>query len=157
MVSSLVSLSFRALCPSDVEDVLGIERRAYPIPWTQKMLETSLVKDDCFGLEVGGVLIGYALVSYVLDEAHLLNICVDPDFKRRGYGRQLLKFAISKAIEKKSSVFFLEVRESNGSAIELYFSEGFNEVGVRPNYYPAAQGRENAVLMTLELSIDIQV
>lgn len=153
----MTALSFRNLCSSDLASVLVIEKRAYPIPWTQKMLETSLAKDDCFGVELGGVLIGYALVSYVLDEAHLLNICIDPGYKRKGYGRKLLQFAISKAIEKNANVFFLEVRESNQSAIELYFSEGFNEVGLRPNYYPAEQGREDAVLMTLELSIDIQV
>jgi ribosomal-protein-alanine acetyltransferase len=142
---------------SDISDVLEIERRAYPIPWTQKMLETSLGKDDCFGVESGGVLVGYALVSYILDEAHLLNICIDPRYKRKGYGRKLLQFVVAKAIEKSSSTFFLEVRESNRSAIELYFSEGFNEVGVRPDYYPAKDGREDAVLMTLELSVDIQV
>lgn len=147
-------LSFRYLKSSDIESVLLIERKAYPIPWTKSMLETSLAKDVCFGLELDGVLIGYALVSYVLDEAHLLNICIDPSLKRKGYGRRLLQFIITKALERRSTVFFLEVRESNHSAIELYCSEGFNEVGVRPNYYPAKQGREDAVLMTMELTVD---
>ena len=120
------------------------------------MLETSLGKDDCVGVEEGGELIGYAFVSYVLDEAHLLNLCIDPSHKRKGYGRKLLRFIISKAVQKGSKIFFLEVRESNRQAIELYYSEGFNEVGLRPNYYPAAQGRESAVLMTLELSVDLR-
>ena len=156
-MSSVPSIAFRNLSLEDIEQVLQIETRAYPIPWTYKMLQTSLVKDECLGLELDGVLVGYALVSYVLDEAHLLNICIDPKFKRKGYGRKLLQFVVAKAIERKAIVFFLEVRASNRSAIELYFSEGFNEVGVRPNYYPSSQGREDAVLMTLELSVDIQV
>ncbi|KZZ21640.1 hypothetical protein A3752_00975 [Oleiphilus sp. HI0081] len=156
-MSKLTSISFRDLCKADLDAVLNIERRAYPLPWSQKMLETSLGKDDCFGVERAGVLIGYAFVSYVLDEAHLLNICIDPAYARKGFGRKLLQYTVSKAIQKQANVFFLEVRESNRQAIDLYFSEGFNEVGVRPNYYPAAQGKENAVLMTLELSVDLQV
>jgi ribosomal-protein-alanine acetyltransferase len=105
---------------------------------------------------VGGKLCGHAIISNVLDEVHLLNLCIDPLNSRQGLGRAFLQHLIHRAINRKAVVFFLEVRASNRAAIDLYFSEGFNEVGVRPNYYPAPDGHEDAILMTLELSVDAQ-
>lgn len=147
----------RPLSSADIDSVQDIETRAYPLPWSRSMLATSIGKDDCLGLEVAGKIVAYAFVSYVLDEAHLLNICVDPSFSGKGLGRKLLTVLIARAQQRNSKTFFLEVRVSNQRAIDLYFSEGFNEVGIRPNYYPASQGREDAMLMTLELSVDMQV
>jgi ribosomal-protein-alanine N-acetyltransferase len=85
----------------------------------------------------------------------LLNLCIDPEYAGQGFGRFLLKEMIRRALERKCMMFFLEVRVSNTHAINLYFSEGFNEVGIRPNYYPAGNGREDAMLMTLDLSVDL--
>lgn len=145
----------RPMNMSDLSTVLKVERSAYPIPWSESVFETSLAgSDECWLLEFQGVQCGHAVISNVLDEVHLLNICISPAYGRRGLGRVLLRHLISRAINRKASVFFLEVRASNASAIELYFSEGFNEVGVRPNYYPGQSGREDALLMTLELSVD---
>ena len=155
--NSLSTNVIRPLEMIDLDQIFDIEQRAYPLPWTRSMIEKSLGKDDCLGLRFDGALVAYAFVSYVLDEAHLLNICVDPRHTRKGFGRGLLRFLIDRAIKRSVSTFFLEVRASNIQAIDLYFSEGFNEVGVRPNYYPASQGREDAVLMTLELSVEALV
>jgi ribosomal-protein-alanine acetyltransferase len=141
-----------------LDEVMVVERLAYPIPWTRSMFETSLASsDECWVLMIDGEIAGYAIVSYILDEAHLLNICIHPNYFRQGLGRKLLQYLIARALDKRKNVFFLEVRISNQSAIDLYFSEGFNEVGVRPNYYPAKSGKEDAVLMTLELSVDERV
>ena len=149
---------FRVMEPSKLEDVMKIECSAYEFPWTRSMFSSSLSsKDECSLLYVENVLVGYAIVSYILDEAHLLNICISPKYEGLGFGRILLRRLISKALEKRSLCFFLEVRSSNARAINLYFSEGFNEVGVRPNYYPSKKGREDAVLMTLDLSVDVMV
>lgn len=139
-------------------EVMLVERSAYPFPWTQGMFESSLASsDDCKVLISDGKILGYCIVSYILDEAHLLNLCIHPDYSGQGLGRFLLKAMIEIALDKKCSMFFLEVRVSNSHAINLYFSEGFNEVGLRPNYYPAGQGREDALLMTLDLSLDLYV
>lgn len=148
----------RVMESSKLEDVMEIEKSAYEFPWTRSMFSSSLSsKDKCSLLYVENRLVGYAIVSYILDEAHLLNICISPQFEGLGLGRILLRKLIAEALEKRSLCFFLEVRSSNARAINLYFSEGFNEVGVRPNYYPSKKGREDAVLMTLDLSVDAVV
>lgn len=141
-----------------LNEVMDIELLAYPFPWSRSMFQSSIAsKDECFVLFLEDNLIGYSILNYILDETHLLNICIHPNYEGMGYGRKLLRCLIGKALKRKSSMFFLEVRESNLRAINLYFSEGFNEVGVRRNYYPSKQGREDAVLMTLDLTIDAHV
>lgn len=150
-------IKIRVIGIEDLTKVMEVERLCYPIPWSESVLKDSVVgSNECWLLEYQNKLCGHAVVSYILDEVHLLNICIAPEFNRKGLGRVLLQHLISKAIERNASVFFLEVRASNRSAIDLYFSEGFNEVGLRPNYYPSevGAGREDALLMTLELSVD---
>lgn len=150
------ALSIEIMQLGHLHEIMRIERLAYPFPWRQSMFESSLAsKDDCRVILSEGKILGYSVVSYVLDEAHLLNLCISPDYSGQGLGRFLLKAIIQNAFEKKCMMFFLEVRVSNTAAINLYFSEGFNEVGIRPNYYPANSGREDAVLMTLDLSVDL--
>lgn len=149
------SLLIEDMLDEHLDDVLSIERLAYPYPWSRSMFISSLSsKDVCLVLVADHKLVGYAIINYILDEAHLLNICINPEFKSMGLGRLLLRELVSMAVDKKSVMFFLEVRRSNIHAISLYFSEGFNEVGVRPNYYPSDKGREDAILMTLDLSLD---
>jgi len=150
-------VNIRPIDVKDLSNVMEIERSCYPIPWSESVLKESLVgNNECWLIEYKGMLSGHTIVSNVLDEVHLLNICIAPNFSRKGLGRVLLQYLISVAEERKAAVFFLEVRASNRSAIDLYFSEGFNEVGLRPNYYPSedGSGREDALLMTLELSLD---
>lgn len=150
------SAYLRPMLVSDLDVVLDIERQAYPIPWSRGVFEDCLEnkRNECLVYLVAGQVCGYAIISHVLDETHLLNLCVSPALSGQGKGRALLKELIRIAIERSSTSFFLEVRASNQVAIALYHSEGFNEVGVRPNYYPAENGREDAVLMTLEMSLD---
>jgi ribosomal-protein-alanine N-acetyltransferase len=141
-----------------LEDVMVIENQAYPFPWTRSMFISSLSsKDVCLSLIADQKIIGYAIFNYIMDETHLLNICISSDYQCMGLGRLLLRQIVLLSIEKRSAMFFLEVRRSNTHAIDLYFSEGFNEVGVRPNYYPSEKGSEDAILMTLDLSIDITI
>jgi ribosomal-protein-alanine N-acetyltransferase len=109
-------------------------------------------------MEEDGLLMGYGLLSIAADEAHILNICVDPLCQSRGHGRHLLRALVKLARDHGAHRVFLEVRPSNTPAVALYHSEGFNEIGRRPRYYPAREGREDALVMAIELvDDDIQV
>lgn len=139
----------------DLAAVMEIELRAYPYPWTQGIFEDCL-RSGYPGLllEYDGRLIGYGMLSIAADEAHVLNVCVDPRCQSRGHGRLLLRELVSLARIRGASRVFLEVRPSNHSAVALYDSEGFNEIGRRPRYYPADNGREDALVMAIELVAD---
>lgn len=151
----LSGATFRPMTTQDLTVVMANEQAAYPIPWSQSVFEDSLSgSNHCWVVMSEGQVVGHAIVSVVLDEFHLLNICVSPAYQGKGLGRECLEFLIVWAQERNLAMFFLEVRASNEGAIALYHSAGFNEVGVRPNYYPADNGREDAILMTLQLSID---
>ena len=90
-------------------------------------------------------------ISIAAREAHILNICIDPDAQSHGPGRRLLRTLVRIARAQNAERVFLEVRPSNPRAIALYFDEGFNEIGRRPRYYPAHTGREDAIVMAMEL------
>jgi len=87
----------------------------------------------------------------VLDEAHLLNLSIARTYQKQGLGRLLLEHMIAIARRQNAANMFLEVRPSNISAIALYENIGFNEMAIRRGYYPAHNGREDAVLMGLAL------
>ncbi len=146
------SVSFREMQASDLDAVMQIETVNFPFPWTAGNFKDSInSRYTCLVLEIDNALVGYAILMMVLDEAHLLNISVSPSWKGKGWGRYLLNHMMQIGREKGGLNMFLEVRPSNVSAITLYESIGFNEMGVRPGYYPAHNGRENAVLMGVAL------
>lgn len=134
---------------------MAVELRAYPFPWTRGIFRDCLKAGyPSWALLEHGVLIGYGLISVAADEAHILNICVTPERQGRGLGRHLLRALVQLAREHQARRVFLEVRPSNPGAITLYHSEGFNEIGRRPRYYPAHDGREDALVMAMELVAD---
>ncbi|MCD1649041.1 ribosomal protein S18-alanine N-acetyltransferase [Marinobacter adhaerens] len=142
-------LLVRPLAPDDVPAVLDIERQGYSHPWSESVF-LDCFKDNyrLWGVCHGDMLMAYAVVAYFVDEAHLLNICVHPRGRGEGVGRYLLRHVLATAAHEGMSQLLLEVRVSNHAAIALYQSEGFHEIGQRPGYYPAANGREDArVLM----------
>ena len=146
------NVSFREMQASDLDAVMQIEKVNFPFPWTAGNFKDSISSGyTCLVLETGSTIIGYAVLMMVLDEAHLLNISVAPSHKRQGLGRYLLDYMMQIGREKGGLNMFLEVRPSNTSAITLYESIGFNEMGLRPGYYPAHNGREDAVLMGVAL------
>ena len=151
--------ALRPLRESDLNAVMAIEVRGYPYPWTRGIFIDCLrARYPGLAMEQDGLLVGYALLSIAADEAHLLNICVDPLSQTRGLGRQLLRAMVALARDRRAQRIFLEVRPSNTPALALYESEGFNEIGRRPRYYPAADGREDALVMAMELiDDDLQV
>ncbi|SJZ84285.1 ribosomal protein S18-alanine N-acetyltransferase [Pantoea eucalypti] len=138
------------LTPDDLAQAFAIERRSHAFPWSEKTFASN--QGERFinlRLDADGKMVAFAITQVVLDEASLFNIAVDPDFQRRGYGRQLLQHLIDELIKRNVLTLWLEVRASNLPAIELYEQLGFNQVSRRPNYYPTASGREDAILMAL--------
>jgi [ribosomal protein S18]-alanine N-acetyltransferase len=134
----------------DLPAVAEIEQRAYSHPWTRGNFENSL-KAGHFGLTLrdpATALIGYAMLMPVVDEMHLLNITIDPNHQRQGYGRLLLSIALATSHAHRLQTMLLEVRPSNIGALALYLEAGFVEIGRRKGYYPAtALGREDALVL----------
>lgn len=137
---------------ASVPEVMDIEARAYPFPWTPRNFEDSvhsgyvglLLRDDT------RCLIGYAVVMPVVDEMHLLNLTIAPEYQRRGLGAWLLQAVSDAARVSGYHGLLLEVRPTNDAAIALYQHSGFAEIGRRRAYYPAADGaREDALVMRL--------
>lgn len=143
---------FRPMTEADLDAIMEIEPHIYSHPWSRGNFSDSLVSGySAWVLLDGTKIIGYALMMMVLDEAHLLNLSVAKDYQKQGLGRQLLEHMITIAKKHDAANMFLEVRPSNISAIALYENIGFNEMAVRRGYYPAHNGREDAVLMGLAL------
>jgi len=143
---------FRPMQLNDLDAIMAIEPYIYPYPWTRGNFSDSLNSGySAWVLLRNEVIIGYALVMMVLDEAHLLNLSVAKTYQKQGLGRILLEHMIQIAKNNQAANMFLEVRPSNISAIALYENMGFNEMAIRRGYYPAKNGREDAVLMGLAL------
>ena len=141
-----VVVQLRPMTTADLDAVLSIEERVHSHPWSRGNFADSLaVGNDCWLAEIQGQPAGYVIAKAAGGEAELLNISVAPDRQGNGVGRVLLDFIIA-AVQPRAELLFLEVRPSNHSAIGLYQSHGFNEVGVRPGYYPSAGGREDALI-----------
>jgi len=146
-------LYIRVLKEADIGSVLDIERKMYNYPWSEEIFRDclkvgysnwALIKDNNF--------IGFAILSIAAGEAHILNICLDPAYKRQGFGKKFLDELFIVAKKKKVDCIFLEVRPSNVAAVNLYKKIGFKQIGQRKNYYPAADsGREDALVLSYNL------
>ncbi len=142
----------RIMREEDLDAVMHIELRAYPFPWTRGIFRDCLRAGyAAWVLEEDGEVVGYGVLSVAADEAHILNVCMAPHRQGRGHGRRLLRALVQQARAHGASRLFLEVRPSNPNAIALYRAEGFSEIGRRPRYYPAHAGREDAIVMAMEL------
>ncbi|MES2013190.1 MAG: ribosomal protein S18-alanine N-acetyltransferase [Pseudomonadota bacterium] len=140
----------RPMQMADVDVVMSIEPHIYSHPWTRGNFTDSLQSGySAWVMMHGQQMIGYALMMMVLDEAHLLNLSIAKAYQKQGLGRLLLEHMITISKNHHAANMFLEVRASNVSAIALYENVGFNEMSVRRGYYPAGNGREDAVLMGL--------
>ena len=135
-----------------IDAILQIEQVAYEHPWTEGLLRDCL-KDSYYfyALFRQEQILAYGIMTSVLDEAHILNLCVSPQHQQKGLGTRMLKFLLDKAGELHSHTVFLEVRQSNHAAKSLYEAHGFNELGRRNNYYPHTHGREDAIMYALAL------
>lgn len=143
----------RPMVETDVGAIMEIELRTYEFPWTDGIFRDCLrIGYCCWIYEEADVVLAYAVMSVGASEAHILNICVIPEERGRGLARHLLIHLLQVARDHKADVVFLEVRPSNPAAIALYQTSGFNEVGMRKAYYPAANGKEDAIIFARSLA-----
>jgi [ribosomal protein S18]-alanine N-acetyltransferase len=151
MTKSIPATSMRKMCAEDLLQIVAIERQAKPSPWSERQFLQSLQEHHCVVMtteEDARLILGYAIISTLLEQAEVLNICIDPQHQGRGLGSLLLANLL-KQLPDATEVIYLEVRVSNFRAIHLYQNYGFKEVGQRRDYYPAEFGREDAILMNL--------
>jgi [ribosomal protein S18]-alanine N-acetyltransferase len=145
------TFSLEWLGESNLEELIAIEQRSHCHPWSPQNFVSSLHSHTCIGLRHQQQCVGYAIFSFVVGEAELLLFVVDKPWQGRGVAKAFLQQVLN-AVQVRARTVFLEVRLSNAVAIGLYESLGFNQVGIRPKYYPAANGRrEDALLYALEL------
>jgi ribosomal-protein-alanine N-acetyltransferase len=150
-MSAMVEI--RTMSYSDLSQVIVVEQKAYPHPWTSGIFRDCIrVGYHAWVMTLGTKVIGYGIVMLSPGEAHILNICIDPDYQRRGLGRYLLRYLIRQSRRAEVDMVLLEVRRSNISAQQLYQSEGFHELGVRKAYYPSNDGREDAIILAKYLA-----
>ena len=146
----MTAISF--LTPDHLAEAYAIERRCHAFPWSEQTFASNQGERYLnLRLDVDGKMVGFAITQVVLDEASLFNIAVDPAYQRRGLGRQLLQHLIAALQQRDVMTLWLEVRASNQPAIALYEQLEFHQVTRRPSYYPAASGREDAIIMALTL------
>jgi ribosomal-protein-alanine N-acetyltransferase len=134
---------------ADLDRVMAIEVQAYPFPWSRGHFTDSLAAGYLAQLlSAGEHLLGYYVAMPGVDELHLLNLTVAPAQQRRGHAVALLAHLAGAARSARAAQVWLEVRESNERARRLYERWGFETVGLRKGYYPAARGqREHALVM----------
>lgn len=156
-IESEIDLSngFREMTEGDVPAIMKIESAVYTHPWTEGIFKDCMrVGYNCWVYLRNEKLLAYGLVSVAVNEAHILNLCVSPEVQGQGLGKRMLYKLMQLAAERQGNSIFLEVRESNVVAQKLYDQEGFNRIGLRKNYYPSTDGREDALVFAKELNIE---
>ena len=143
----------RPMTEADLPRIHRIELASYEYPWSPGNFSDSLSAGYSMWVrEAENEIIGYYAMMAAAGEAHLLNLTIAPVWRRHGLGRDLLAHCLACACDHQADSLFLEVRTSNTAAIALYRSSGFIDLAVRRGYYPARDGREDALIMKKELS-----
>ncbi len=143
---------FGRMLTADLDEVIEIERAVYSHPWTRGNFVDSLNAGyQCATCRIGPELVGYFILIVAVGEAHLLNLSVSASRQRLGIGSALLREALRVAREKTAQHLFLEVRPSNAAGLALYDAFGFRRIAERRGYYPAHAGREDALVLTIDL------
>ncbi len=142
-----IGTDIRPLGLTDLNAVDEIEQRAYKTPWSRSMFASELAKSSsvCLGAFDGERLIGYVINSRYVDAWHIMNVAVDPDYRRRGIATRLLEQVFESTRDDQRRGYTLEVRVSNDRAISLYEKLGFERQGIRRGYY--TDNREDALIM----------
>ena len=147
--------SIRNMTVTDLDEVMAIETDIYDYPWTRGIFQDCMrVGYLCYVFEQDDGVKAYAVLSMGAAESHVLTLCVRPDAQQQGLGRMMMEHLLELASQAGAETILLEVRPSNESAIRLYHQLQFNEVGTRPDYYPSANGREDALIMARSLLPD---
>ena len=145
-------LHYRRMRMADLPEVAHLEKSLYAFPWSLGNFRDSVNAGyDCWVVTHGDMLTGYAILMIALDEAHLLNFAVAPEWQGQGVGRAFLGHMVGIARQAGCQIIYLEVRPSNVAARHLYRTAGFQQIAIRPDYYPALHGREDALFLGLSL------
>jgi ribosomal-protein-alanine N-acetyltransferase len=145
-------IHYRRMRATDLAEVALLEKSLYEFPWSLGNFRDSLNAGyDCWTVTHGETVIGYAVLMVALDEAHLLNIAVAQEWQSQGIGMGFLRHMIEVARGASCQIVYLEVRPSNLAARHLYRKLGFQQIAIRPEYYPATSGREDALFLGLTL------
>ena len=146
------SFTFRFLNEHDVAEVLKIEHASFTLPWTEDAFKNEFTQNKFavyMGLEDEGTLIGYCGVWIIVDEAHITNIALLPKYRGKKLGEALLTMVMETAREKGAKTMTLEVRVTNHIAQSLYRKLGFQNGGIRKNYY--TDNQEDALVMWVKI------
>lgn len=145
-----MSYFFRRMTLDDLEQVVAIDQISFSLPWPARSFQLELTDNPvsrCWVADLDGRVIAMLVAWFIVDEIHIATIATHPDFRRQGIGRNLLLHVLRSAKEEGALTSFLEVRESNLAAIEMYRQFGFVESGKRAGYYK--DNNEDAILMSL--------
>ena len=142
----------RAMQSTDIDSVYAIESTAHRAPWGPDVFrDCVLVGYDCRVLEIiepsGVEMVAYVVNRYYDNICHVLNLCVAPDHQQKGYGRFLLQQVIDYPAQSAIDSVLLEVRPSNIIALALYQTMGFQQVGIKPDYYKDEAGLEDGFVL----------
>ncbi|MCP4488242.1 MAG: ribosomal protein S18-alanine N-acetyltransferase [Gammaproteobacteria bacterium] len=144
--------SYHRMGTGDIDTVMLVEKQIYEYPWTENIFNDCIRAGyECWLACIEDEVVGYAAISIAAGESHILNISVAMAWQGQGIGKHFIGFLIDIAKSKKAEVIMLEVRPSNVQAINCYSATGFNEIGCRKDYYPAAKGREDALLFARDI------
>ena len=145
-------LNYRRMRTADLAEVAHLEKTLYAFPWSIGNFRDSVNAGyDCWVVSHGEAVIGYAILMVALDEAHLLNIAIAAEWQNQGIGGDFLDQVVAIARQAACQIVYLEVRPSNLAARHLYRRMGFQQIAIRPEYYPAVAGREDALFLGLAL------
>ena len=146
-----MSYMIRKMTLDDLEQVVAIDQVSFSLPWPARSFHFELTDNPasrCWVADLGGRVVGMVVAWLIVDEIHIATIATHPDFRKQGIGKTLLLHTLRSAKEEGAITSFLEVREGNETALEMYRQFGFVESGRREGYYK--DNDKNAILMTLE-------
>jgi ribosomal-protein-alanine N-acetyltransferase len=145
-----MNLLIRKMTLEDVPSVIELDQKSFSLPWPERSFRFELTANPasrCWVAELDGKLVGMIVVWLIIDEAHVATIATHPDFRRQGIGTKLLSHALRNMMDEGARSSFLEVREHNLGAQEMYRKFGYEASGRRPRYYK--DNNEDAILMNL--------
>ena len=145
-------LHYRRMRASDLVEIARLEKSLYDFPWSLGNFRDSVQAGyDCWTAALGEAIVGYAILMVALEEAHLLNFAIAAAWQNQGVGSGFLGHMVGVAKGAGCQIVYLEVRPSNAPARHLYRKAGFQQIAIRPDYYPAHGGREDALFLGLAL------
>ena len=157
LTTKLISIFFNKFNLSQLDDIVSIESGSSVHPWSKTQLQESIRNPNnlCYSATYEGDIIGYLIVMLTGETADILNIGINPNNQRKGYGSLRMSYLYKELKNRLIEELFLEVRDSNKSAISFYLNQGFKEISIRKNYYKSNSNKlssaENGIIMRLEI------